>query len=97
MAVQIKIQQNEHHQGEVSIPQIAALQNLSYGAMDVEYCMIFDKAGDNYTVLYDAKSVGRGFEVWFSDGDVHISLPLPNTETDIRNAYAVTEKNLWHI
>lgn len=92
MAVQIKIQQNEHHQGEVSIPQIAALQNLSYGAMDVEYCMIFDKVGDNYTVMYDENSVGRGFEVWFFDSDVCISLPLPNTETDIRNAYAVTEK-----
>ena len=92
MAVQIKIQQNKHRQGEVSIPQIAALQNLSYGAMDVEYCMIFDKVGDSYTVLYDAKSVGRGFEVWFEDGGVCISLPLPNTETDIRNAYAVTEK-----
>lgn len=92
MAVQIEIRQNENRQGEVSIPQIAQLENLSYGAMDVEYCMIFDKVGDNYTVMYDENCVGRGFEIWFREGDVCISLPLPNTETDIRHAYSVTEK-----
>lgn len=92
MAIVMEIRQNEYHQGEVSIPQLAKLENLSYGSMDPEFCMVFDAVGDRYTVFYDENSIGRGFEVCFKGSNVAINLPIPNTATDIRNAYRVVKR-----
>lgn len=75
MAVNIEIRQYEIKK-EISIPMIASLKKLSYGYIDNDYCLVRDKAG-KYSVLYDKKYIGRGFEVWIENKNVFLRLPLP--------------------
>ncbi len=91
MAVTIKIHPKENSGLSITVPQMAKLENLSYGCMDNDYCMEFDELGA-YTVLYDADCIGRGFEAWVENDVVCLRIPLPNTEKDIRHAYSLAQK-----
>ncbi len=92
MAVNFEIKQRQDNIQQITIPQIAALENLSFGAMDNDYCMIYGEVG-RYTVMYNPFCIGRGFEAWVEeDGTVVMRMPLPNTETDIRAAYSLAKK-----
>lgn len=91
MAVSIEIRPKEGSGLKLTVPQIAKLENLSYGSMDNDFCMVFDEIG-TYTVLYDPDNIGRGFEVWVENDNVVIRMPLPNTENDIRHLYSLAQK-----
>lgn len=91
MALTFEIKQREGNGVELTIPQIAELENLSYGAMDNDYCLEFGETG-KYTIMYKEDSIGRGFEVRQDEDRIVINMPLPNTETDIRAAYSLAQK-----
>jgi len=91
MAVEIMIKRPENSDTELTVQDIAALEKLSYGVLDNNYCIEFGKTGQ-YTVLYKSGCIGRGFEVWIENGNVCMRLPLPNTESDIHLAYSTAEK-----
>ncbi len=90
MAVNIEIRQYGIKK-EISVPMIAALKKLSYGYMDNDYCLVRDKAG-KYSVLYDKKYIGRGFEIWIENNNVFLRLPLPTSDKEIRLFYSLVEK-----
>lgn len=91
MALTFEIKQREGNGVELTIPQIAELENLSYGAMDNEYCLNFGETG-KYTIMYKEDSIGRGFEVRQDEDRIVINMPLPNTETDIRTVFSLVQK-----
>lgn len=87
MAVNVEIRQNENAVIELSIPEIAALKDLSYGISDNNYSLDKNKVGQ-YTILYDEKRIGRGFEVSFGEnGSIYLRLPLPTTGYEITLFY----------
>ena len=90
MAVEFRIKQANDKDG-LTVPQIAALENLSWGAMDRDFCLEFDKVGQ-ITVMYSENRIGRGFELWLEKDEVVMRMPLPNTENDIRAAYSLAKK-----
>ena len=65
MAVKVEIRSEE----KISVEAIAALKNLNYGVSDKNYILNWDVI-DEYTFVYDAKCIGRGFEVHFEDTTV---------------------------
>ena len=70
---------------------IASLKKLSYGYMDNDYCLVRGKVG-KYSVLYDKKYIGRGFEIWIENNNVFLRLPLPTSDKEIRLFYSLVEK-----
>ena len=90
MAVEFRIKQ-ANDKDRLTVPQIAALENLSWGAMDRDFCLEFDKVGQ-ITVMYSENRIGRGFELWLEKDEVVMRMPLPNTENDIRAAYSLAKK-----
>ena len=91
MALTFEIKHREDNGLELTIPQIAELENLSYGAMDNEFCLDFGEIG-KFTIMYKEDSIGRGFEVSQEADRIAINMPLPNTETDIRTAFSLVQK-----
>lgn len=90
MAVNIEIKKPENCPINLTVQTAAALRNLSYGVLDHNYCMDFGKTGQ-YTILYKADLIGRGWELWLEGDSVCMRLPLPNTESDIRMAYTLAQ------
>lgn len=91
MAVEFRIKQREDNIQKITIPQIAQMADLGYGAMDNDYCLDFDQVG-KFTVMYAPDAIGRGFEVWLEDSAVAMRMPLPATKTDIDTAYSLAKK-----
>lgn len=87
MSVNVIIKKN----GEITIQDIAALQNLCYGVADTNGVLEHDAIGQ-YTVLYDPAKIGRGFEVAVTDTKIELALPLPTSTHDIETFYALVEK-----
>ncbi len=89
MAVVVEIQNNT---GKIlSIPEIAGLMNLRYGVSGNGYILSVNDIG-KYTVLCDENKLGRGFEIWFEENNIMLSLPLINTVNDIEKFYGLIEK-----
>ena len=82
MSVNIQIKPNEYNPKQLSVPEIAGLMNLSYGASDNFYCLEKGKV-DTYTIIFDETKTGRGFEVWHENDTICLRLPLPTTGHDI--------------
>ena len=91
MSVNIQIKPNEYNPKQLSVPEIAGLMNLSYGASDNFYCLEKGKV-DTYTIIFDETKIGRGFEVWHENDTICLRLPLPTTGHDIDVFYKLVEK-----
>lgn len=91
MAVNIEIRYKENSQIKLNVPQIAELSNLSYGISDSNYTLERNKAGQ-YTILYDAKCIGRGFELSFEENGLYLRLPLPTAGYEIEVFYELAKK-----
>jgi len=91
MAVEIMIKRSENTDIKLTVKEIAEMEQLSFGVLDNNYCLEFGQEGQ-YTILYKSDCIGRGFEIWFENGNVCMRVPLPNTESDIRFAYSLAEK-----
>ncbi len=89
MAVLVEIQNNTDK--ILTIPEIAGLMNLRYGVSGNGYILSINETG-KYTVLFDEKRLGRGFEIWFEENSIMLSLPLINTKNDIEKFYGLIEK-----
>ena len=83
MAVNVEIKQKKNEIIELTIPEIAALKDLRYGVSNNNYLLEEDEVGQ-YTILYDKKKIGRGFEISFEEnGCIYLRLPLPTTGYEI--------------
>jgi len=91
MSVSIEIKQYGNEKINITVEEIAALKNLKYGIMDSYYTLEEGKTG-RYTILYDRKRPGRGFEVTVENGDVSLYLPLPDSPYEIELFYSLVEK-----
>lgn len=91
MSVNIEIKPNEYNPKKLTIPEIAQLMNLKYGASDNHYCIEEGQLG-TYTILYDPEKIGRGFEIWYENDSICLRLPLPTTSHDIDIFYRLIEK-----
>ncbi len=89
MAVVVEIQNTGNR--ILTVQEIARLENLRYGVSGNGYILEINKTG-NYTVLYDENKIGRGFEIWFEENNIMLSLPLINTINDIKKFYSLIEK-----
>ena len=87
MAVNVEIKQKKNEIIELTIPEIAALKDLRYGVSNNNYLLEEDEVGQ-YTILYDKKKIGRGFEISFEEnGCIYLRLPLPTTGYEIELFY----------
>lgn len=91
MSVNIQIKPNDYNPKKLSVPEIARLMGLKYGASNDHYCLDEGKEG-KYTILYDPEKIGRGIEVWHEDDNINLSLPLPTIGHDIDIFYKLVEK-----
>ncbi len=89
MAVDVRIQNITDK--KLTVKEIAGLMNLKYGVSGNGYILVWNETG-KYTVLYDDKKLGRGFEIWFEENDICLRLPLINTAYDIDLFYKTIEK-----
>lgn len=90
MAVTIEIKSDELLKKNISVLEIARLQNLSYGILDDNYCLIRNKVG-KYTILYDDKCIGRGIEVSIEKSSIFLRIPLPTIVREIELLYSLIE------
>ena len=93
MAIEVIIRKNTILNFNIDVKEIASLKDLSYGCLKNNYVLDCGKTG-NYTILYDAKNIGRGIEVSFEDGDIYFRLPLPSTDVEIKLFYTLIEATM---
>lgn len=65
--------------------------DLAYGVMDGNFRLDAGKTGE-YTVVYDAKNIGRGFEICPREGEVEMILTFPNSRSDIELFYLTVQR-----
>ena len=87
MSVNVSIKKTK----DISIEEIAKFNKLSYGIMDENLILDFNKVG-NTTTFYCPSCIGRGFDVFFEDNNICLRMPLPSTPTDIAIFYDVVIK-----
>lgn len=93
MAIEVIIRKNTILNFNIDVKEIAQLKNLDYGCLKSNYVLERGKTA-NYTILYDAKKIGRGIEVSFEDGDIYFRLPLPSTNDEIKLFYSLVEATM---
>lgn len=91
MAVNVEIKQNGLFKKKITIPEIAELENLSYGITDGSYRLVPDEIGQ-YTILYNPDCIGRGIEVSIENDNVNLRLNLPTIPSEIHLFYQLTER-----
>ena len=94
MAINFQVPNNlREGVGMPTLQNIADIFDLSYGILNGAYVLKRDELSDdgNYTVMYDAQRIGRGFEIGRYANYFDISLPFPSTKHDIKLVYDVIE------
>ncbi len=91
MSINITIKPLNEDDILLSIPEIAEMAGLGYGYSDNNYCLV-DRVTGSYSLLFDEKRIGRGFEVWYEGTDLCLRMPLPTTGHDIDTFYSLVEK-----
>ena len=90
MAVKIIIKSKGLFKKELAFKDIIE-PGMRYGVMDEAYRLDENKVGD-YTVIFEAKRICRGFEISFSKGQTRLSLPLPSSKHEIEYFYNFVQK-----
>ncbi|MBQ8279333.1 MAG: DUF4299 family protein [Roseburia sp.] len=91
MSVNIEIKQKGLFKKKITVPEIAELENLSYGIADGSYRLVPGEVGQ-YTILYNLDCIGRGIEVSIENDNVNLRLNLPTIPKEIKLFYRLTER-----
>lgn len=86
MSVNVEIKRNN----SITVQDIASLKDLNYGVSDNHYNLEIGETG-KYTILYDSKCIGRGFELSFEESLIVLKLSLPTTCYEIELFYELVK------
>ena len=92
MSINVSIKKTK----DISIEEILKFNKLSYGVVDENFILEFNKTGET-TIFYCPSCIGRGFDVFYDEKNINLRLPLPSTPTDIAIFYDVVIKIAKHM
>lgn len=85
MAVEVTIKSKGLFKKSLTFKDLI-LEDMRYGIMDEAYRLEEGKIGE-YTVIFNAKSICRGYEISLKKGEVNLRMPLPTSSDDIKFFY----------
>lgn len=81
MAVDVTIKNNGIFKKKLQLKDLLE-DNMRYGIMDEAFRLEEKEVGEN-TVIFNSKSICRGYEISFSKGNINLKMPLPTSDDDI--------------
>ncbi len=85
MSVNVTIKEKGLRKKKLEIKDVI-LEGMRYGIMDESYRLEEGKVLEN-TVIFNDKEIARGYEISLEKGEIHLNMPLPTSEKDIRFFY----------
>lgn len=90
MSVNVTIKRKGFLKKSLTIKDVI-FDGMRYGIMDEAYRLEEGKVGE-YTVVFQSKRIGRGYEISLGKNEINLNMPLPTSDEDIHFFYEYVKK-----
>ncbi len=81
MSVNVRIKNKNIFHKKITLQDLF-IEGMRFGIMDEAYRLEEGKIGE-YTVIFNAKEICRGYDIKINKEDIDLKMPLPTSENDI--------------